>query len=236
MAVLRNGDALRLGSEAIVLDLGDLARQGEALRERARREAEEILAAARAERERLIVGAQKEGYARGFEEGRAEGLRQGLEEGRRQGLAERSAELASLEKAWTDAVTEFRSRREVLLREARDRLIWIALEIARRVTRRQYEHDPGAVVRELLDAALELAGRASHVVVCVNAEDESLARQAIPGTMKLLAAGAHVEVRSDPSLPRGSCVVRTDAGGEVDASIGTQLDRIARALLPGEES
>ena len=38
----------------------------------------------------------------------------------------------------------------------------------------------------------------------------------------------------DPKLERGSCIARTPGGGVIDASIRTQLDRIAEVLLPGD--
>lgn len=235
MAVLRVGDAMRTAAGAVVLDLGDLKRQGEAIRARAQGEAEEILRQARREREALLSGAREEGRAQGLREGREEGRRAGQEEGRSAALAERRAALAGLEKAWTDALAEFVRLREHLVLEARAEVIRLALEIARRVTRRKIEADP-AVVGEQLAAVLGLVTRPSRLMIRVHPEDEPLAREALPVLLASLSQVEHVELRPDPGLSRGSCVARASTGAEIDATIHTQLDRIAAALLPEESS
>lgn len=231
MAVLRLGDVVREGSGAIVLDLGDLTRQGDVLRARAKRDAEIILEQAARERARIIAGAREEGHATGLAEGRLEGHKQGLAEGRAAALAERRSHLTTLEQSWNAALAELTAGRERLLQDARADLVRLALTIATRVTRRTYEHDP-AVVGALLAAALETISRPTRLVVRVNPEDDANAREALPALMATLTQVEHVDLRPDATLKRGSCVVSTTDGGEVDSSIGVQLDRISRALLP----
>jgi valyl-tRNA synthetase len=72
----------------------------------------------------------------------------------------------------------------------------------------------------------------ADMAVAVHPDDEPLAREALPELATRLAAAAHVEVASDASLERGSCIARTGSGGMIDASIRTQLGRIVEALLP----
>ena len=55
----------------------------------------------------------------------------------------------------------------------------------------------------------------------------------LPGLMARFPECEHAEIRPDAALSRGSVVVRTPGGGEVDASMSTRLERIATALVPG---
>ncbi|MCH7962156.1 MAG: hypothetical protein IIC49_07450, partial [Planctomycetes bacterium] len=63
-------------------------------------------------------------------------------------------------------------------------------------------------------------------------EDEAIAREALPGIVAQLAEVTHADLLEDPEIQRGSCVVRTAGGGEIDGSIGTQIDRMVSVLLP----
>ncbi|GJQ28177.1 MAG: hypothetical protein HBSAPP03_00610 [Phycisphaerae bacterium] len=231
MAVVRMGDVQREGSGAIVLDLGDLTRQGEQMLAKARRDAAMIVEQASQERARLLAGAREEGFARGLAEGREEGRREGLEAGKAAALAAHAASLRVLEQSWGTALEAFVADRERLLLDAKADVVRLALAIATRVTRRTYAHDP-TVIGALLEGALSLIAKPTRLVVRVCPADEPLAREAIPGLRTALSRVEHIDVIADPSLARGSCVVGTREGGEVDASIGVQLDRIARALVP----
>lgn len=230
MPLIRPADADRVPRRALVLDLGDLRRHGEEVVARARAEAAAIIEEARAERARLVQGGREEGFAEGRAAGEAQGLEEGRAEGRRRALTEMSARLGALDAAWSAALAKFEAERAEVLAAARESVIVLAAEIASRVTKRTIELDP-AVVRDQLEAALGLTLRATRLVIRVNPEDRAIAAQALPELLKTLAGAAHAELAEDASLDRGSCVIRTDHG-EVDASIGTQLDRMAGALLP----
>src|SRR4051812_42609830 len=63
---------------------------------RARRQAEELLAAAQAEAETLKESARRDGFAEGKRDGLARGAEEGREAGREQALAEHRAKLTEL--------------------------------------------------------------------------------------------------------------------------------------------
>lgn len=230
MALIRNAAASTLARDAIVLDLGDLQRQGELLKRRAREEAEQTLAAARRERDRLVAGAAEEGRAAGAAEGRAQGLAEGREQGRAEAMEERRAELEALIGGWTAALEEFNARRERMLSEARVDVLKLALQIAERITRRAIQHDP-AVVQDQIRAVLAAVARPTRLTLCVHPEDAPIASEILPEVHA--AMGEHAELVVDAALERGSCIARTEEGAKIDASIETQLRRIVEALLPG---
>lgn len=232
MGIIRSAEADRIARQAVVLDLGDLRRQAEDLEARTKVRAEAMITEARAERERLIQGAAEKGYAAGFAEGRAEGMEQGKRDGREEVLAAVKHHCAELADAWRDALDDFRQRREEIIAAANNDALTLILEICRRVTRRQIEADPG-VVRELLRAALASVLKPSSIRIELNPDDEPIATEMVPALMQALHGSIDATLIKNPDLDRGAIIVR-DGAGEVDASLSTQIDRIARALVPGD--
>lgn len=235
MAVLRQGDAVRVADRAIVLDLGDLKRQGEAMRAHTQSQIGAMLAEAKAERERLITGASNEGRAQGLREGKELGLRQGADEGRKAALQEHRAALDAIEAAWKDALDRFIRERERLLSDARQDVVRLATLIASRVTKRCIELDP-SVIEAQLAAVLAQLSRPTRLMMSIHPEDEPIARAALPGLLAALGNTEHVDLRTDDSVARGSCVATTPGGGVIDAGIEPQLDRMVEALLPRERA
>lgn len=233
MALIRRAELEATVRNPVAMDLGDLHRQGELVKAEARRAAEDIIADARAERAQLVAGAAEEGYRDGFEKGRTEGYARGRREGQEAAHREHAEQIERVCRSWTTALDDFSRAREGMLREAREDVLRLALRIAERVVKRLPEVDPGAVVAQM-DAALELVARPTRLRLAVHPDDVEAAESAAPALAARLGGEAHAEVEEDESLDRGSVVLRTDAGGVVDASLQTQLARMAEALLPGE--
>lgn len=213
------------------MDLGDLQRQGVAIVARAREQAEAILAQARGERDRIMAGVREQARAEGLAQGREQGVALGRKAGEAHALAERREALARLEQAWTQAIGAFERDRDAMLLQAREDVLTLALLLTHRVVHRAYEVDP-ELLADQLRAALAGVARPSRVAICVHPDDATLAREALPDLLATLANVRHAEIRKDPALARGSCIVRTSGGGVIDASIHAQLDAIARAILP----
>lgn len=234
MALIRHAEARQIARDAIVLDLGDVRAQADLIMARAKAHAERTIEEARAERERILAGAHEQGYEAGFAEGREAGRIKGAEEGNAAAISARTNELKRLESSWTGALSAFGAQRDEMLDDAREALVRLACRIASRVTRRTIDADPSVVVDQVRDAAALLVGP-SRLVVEVCPADEPMVREALPGVMNALGATAHAELRTNEALSAGSCVVRSEAGA-VDASIESQLARIAETLAPGSPS
>lgn len=234
MAMIKNALASELARDAVVLDLGDLKRQAEDLRRRAENEAERIIAEAQEQRRRLLEGAAEEGRAEGREQGIAEGRAEGAEEGRAAALKEHSARIDNVLTSWAAALTEFERSREDILLEARADVLRLALKVAEKVTKRAVACDP-SVIESQLKAALSQLLAPTRLLVSVHPDDYEAAEDILPDMVDRLASGAHTTLRSDESITRGGCIVRTDRG-EIDATIETQLGRIVERLLPSSDS
>lgn len=235
MALIRRADAGDATRDALVLDLGDLARQGEAILRQARTRAASVIESAQKERDRLIADARQVGTLQGIEEGKREGLAKGAEEGAAKAIAQTKAQVATLVASWDAALAQFSSQRESMLIQARQDVLALALEIASRVTRRQIAADPRAV-EPALEAALSLVMRPTRARLAVSPEDEALARQLLPELVERVGRARDVELVADPAVERGGCILRTEGGASVDANVQTQLDRIVEALLPSSEA
>ena len=231
MALIKRADRDILARDAVVLDLGDLMAQGEAIKAHARAEADRILEEARAERARIMAGATEEARASGFEQGLEEGLRQGRDQGRAEIIEEYRGTLEGIDKAWRGALDQFEASRDSMLREARSDVVRLAAEVAQMVTRRVVELRDD-VVADQLEAALSLLTKSTGLTVVVTPRDRELVERVMPGLVERFASASHARVITDESLLPGSCVVRTDTGGEIDGSIQTQLDRIVEAMVP----
>lgn len=234
MAVIRRADAEQFARDAVVLDLGRLEAQGEALVVMARKRAEQIVAEARAERERLIADAAAVGHEEGLATGRVMGLEQGRAEGHAEALAEAGKQIAALEAAWSAALDEFIAARADMLGDAREDLVRLACEIARRVTGRTVEQHPEVVAEQLADV-LGVVVQSTTLRVRVHPDDEPFVTEALPVLRARFTSAAAIELVMDAGIGRGSCIADTERRGTIDASIQTKLERLIDAIMPGAD-
>ncbi|MFO0832844.1 MAG: FliH/SctL family protein [Phycisphaerales bacterium] len=227
MAVIRQSDALRMAEHAVTLDLGDLHAQGEAIIARARAKAQAVIDDGLAQRQKLIDGAAEAGRRQGHDAGFAKGLAEGKTAGAAEARAACAVQLEQLNKAWGAALAAFEQQRAAMLTEAKQDVLALALLLARRVVKRAIESDPTLVVDQAA-AVVAAAARSTRLVLRVHPDDEQMVREALPAIAQ--GRGGQVELSPDGSLSRGSCVAQTAGGGVVDASIESQLWRIAEVL------
>lgn len=176
-------------------------------------------------------GIEEQARKDGVEAGRREGLVAGKASGHAQALAESKAKLDALQQAWTKALAEFEGARAAMLEDAREDVLQLAVLLAQRVVKRSLEVDAG-LVKDQVASTLAMVARPTSLTVAVHPEDEPLAREALATLAISMDSAKHAQLSVDAALARGSCVVRTAGGGVLDASIDTQLRRIADALLP----
>lgn len=181
-------------------------RQGAALVEVAREQAEEIASHAR-----------EDGYRIGYEEGKAQAQRE-------------TCDLLQFAESAVREVSDTRSR---LLEENETALVELAIQTAEKILQATLDAEPQRVT-DVLRGALRKAYVRDRLQVVCNPEDLAMiegsedALQAQVGTLRGL------ELIGDRRVQRGGVIVRTP-GGDVDATLGSQLERIRAALL-GEDA
>jgi flagellar biosynthesis/type III secretory pathway protein FliH len=233
MALIKHAHSQRLLKEAVVLDMGDLAKQAERILQNAQREAEDIRKRAREDAQQLIKNADGRGYTEGFERGHAEGLTAGAQEGAQRALKEHAEQINQTMARWSKALESWEHQRSAMLQEARDEILRFAFEVAKLVVHRTVKAD-SSIVADQVAAALALLARPSSVKVSIHPEDRSLVEQIIPELVAKFSTAQHATISSDDSIERGGCIVSTE-GGRVDATIHTQLQRIIEALMPHDQ-
>ncbi len=231
MAVIKRAQAEVATKSAVVLDLGDIAQHAELLRKQAQDRADQIIHDAECKRDELIANGYEQGERNGQAMGYKEGLAKGEEAGRQRSTVEARAQLDQIESAWISALDDFADRRHHLLVESKESVIRLAMAIAERVIHRTIEVDDRVVLAQV-EHALKLIGRPTRATVLIHPDDGAMVRRALPTISARFGAIEHVICEEDESVGRGGCKVTTADGGEIDASIETQSERIAQTLVP----
>ncbi len=234
MGVVKPSVSRRHLQDAIVLDLGDLRARADRLCADAQAQANRTIEEAGLERDRLIATAHEEGFAKGESAGHAQGLEEGHAAGSARALAEKTSELERLKARYEGTLTEYETGRERMLSEARQQILILAAELAKRVALRAVELDETVVERQL-ERVLTMAIEPSRVVLRIHPDDRASVDEALPALLDRFAQSPHARTEEDDTLERGSCILRTDRG-TIDASISTMLDEITDALLPKDAS
>lgn len=208
----------------------DVEEQARALLLRARHGAERLLAEAQREAEALKLRAAAEGLEQGRREGVARGIEEGRNMGRQQAIEEFRAQFTHAVGALTEAMTDLESSRGELEAAVLEEVVALSVAVARRVTKRQGQIDP-AVLTENLRESMKLVVHAADVKVAIHPSQRAALEVALPALRLEIPRLGHVELADDPSIEPGGCRVYA-GGGQIDATLDEQLDRVVTDLLP----
>jgi flagellar assembly protein FliH len=181
-------------------------RQGAALVESAREQAETIAA-----------NAAREGFDAGYEAG--------------QRKAEKEiADLLAFAEATVREVSDTRAR---ILEENETALVELAIQAAEKILQATLAAEPERVA-DVLRGALRKAYVRDRLQVVCNPADLALVEEAEETLQAQVGTLKNLELVGDRRVQRGGVIVRTP-GGDVDATLGSQLDRLRAAML-GEDA
>ncbi len=234
MPIIKHKNTSTMMKSAIVMDFSDLNRQAQEILEDARSQAQKLLDEAQQEIDQRTAGAADDGHAQGFQRGLEEGREQGSAEARKEVSIEFRETLNTMTKAWTEALEAFHDRREALMLEAHEDILRFAFRMGTAITNRTVEQDP-TIIEDQLRNAISLLNQPTRLTLVIHSDDRPVVKEALRGILEQLNTATHAELVEDDSIQRGGCIVRT-AGGEVDARLQTQIDRIAQTLLPASDA
>ena len=120
-----------------------------------------------------------------------------------------------------------------MMLEAQEDVLRFAFSLAKKVVGRMIQVD-ATIVRDQLSEALALLNKPAGIEILINPADRPVVERVLPELVAAVEGCQDMSVREDASMTPGGCVVTT-AGGRVDASIDTQLARIAEALIPADD-
>jgi flagellar assembly protein FliH len=219
-------------SAAVPFSMRDIEEQARAVLLRAQQQADQLLAEAQTQATRIRAEAQAQGQAEGRSQGLARGREEGRKAGHEQALAEARGQLGSLVSSLSQAAVALDESRHKLQTEAIQDVVALAVAIARRVTKGQASFDTNVLAENVVEA-MKLVVHAADVRIAVNPAQKQALSDVLPRLQMQWPALEHVEIVEDAALSPGGCRIIT-RGGQVDADIDGQLDRIVENLLPPE--
>lgn len=148
---------------------------------------------------------------------------QGMLEGKRQTEAEMQALLQQERQGVSRALEEFVREKQRYFAGLEKEVVRLSLAIAERVLHREAGMDP-MLLAGAARVALEQVKDDRDAVLRVAAEDVSA------WTATMQREGRAVEVRSDPSLGRGECLLETSSGS-VELGVRAQLQEIEHGFF-----
>ena len=199
--------------------------QAELILKRAREEAEELLAnaraAAKAEQEEIRMGARDEGYREGY----AQGIGKAMEDAQR----DKEAVAARMEKEVQAFLEKADMAREEVLLQARDELLDLCIAVAEKVVRVSLKSSSEVIVR-MIQTATERLKRQEWVHIYISGCDTKGVAQISPAlTTALGALSQHVKIIPMGDDEGGTCIVETPEE-IIDASVSTQMTNIRDIL------
>ena len=218
----------------IPFSMKDIETQARALMNRATERAEGLLIEAQKEAEALKAAAKVEGLVEGKREGLAKGLEEGRKNGAQQALSEHRTQLADLIKGLTEAAADLDASRQQLENEALTEVIDLSVAIAMRITKRQGQIDPQVLIANVNDA-MKLVVSSSDVRIALHPSQKQYFLDALPQLQMVWPTLQHVQLIDDATLAPGGCRVFSK-GGQIDADLDGQLDRIVADLMPAPAS
>ena len=146
-------------------------------------------------------------------------------EGYKNGLNEAKNEIENLKASLKDFV----SAKNVIYEEVSSHILEIALEVAKKIIKKETELSGDVLKGIILDVLGELSGGEEKITIKVNPEDVDFAKASLPEIIEESQPEAKIIIQGDELVEKGSCTVIAN-NGVVDANFTTQLSIIQNAF------
>jgi len=130
---------------------------------------------------------------------------------------------------FTSMIDDLESQRRALVRESEAAVLRLACEIARRIIGAASDAGESGV-KEVISNALKRIDETQNLVVRINPDDLAELRKNQPDWVEQMIRSGAVEIKEDPRIKRGGCVVDGETGS-VEAQVERQVEIVERALL-----
>lgn len=162
--------------------------------------------------------------------GYEEGYQVGLDQGRAEGHSQAQRVLQQFEQAIKDAV----GQREELLKEAKQKILDLVIQISRKVTFDAVAVDPEATLTMISGVIDTLIDR-SKLKIKVNPGHLPIIEQHIEHLVMGSATIKEISIEPDPRVRYGGCLIETPTG-DIDARLESQFEVIEETISSGEEN
>ncbi len=126
-------------------------------------------------------------------------------------------------------IKNFYSEIESLGRKIESLVLSLAVEIAKKIVKREIDKNDDFVVNQVKEAIKRVVG-IEKIKLRVNPEDEKLIRELKPELLQIADSTREIVVEPDPSIERGGCIIESELGN-VDARISTQFSQIENEMF-----
>ena len=180
-------------------------------------QAEQNLADARIEAERIIESAQAE-----IEFARRNAVEEGQEAGYNEGLAKAMADIEAMKVELQEERMRLHQEYEQLVDELEPRFVSLITDVYEQVFKVELK-DCSQIAAHLIANAMRESGESKNFIIRVSAEDYPYIDQNRDKLRSEAAVGqVHIEIIKDQTLGSGDCLIET-GGGVFDAGFDTQL-------------
>jgi flagellar assembly protein FliH len=225
--IIKKSSPLPGGGQA-VMKLSDIAVQANEVILDARKAAAKIRGEARADTEIIRQQAREHGYNDGFAEGQARGMQDGARAGGDQARArigDQSKQLVERAMSILAALEEAKERSYQL---AADEVLRFAIDLSTKIVGRLARTDT-SVARTNLIKAMKLAHADGEIIVSVNPGQLQELSSDFAEFVETIDASGRARLVADAQVAPGGVKITT-ARGVIDATVETQLDKVALAL------
>lgn len=211
---------------------GDLAKKNAVLtsdlaaaRENFAQKERELAAQFEASKEQARSEARQQGHAEGLENG----YKAGLDKAHKEIEAQYREKLTGLVSSLEGVSKRLEENFAELVELNQPRMLRLWQEMLKQMLHRETVLAPDAVVDVLSDVLTRLSDK-NHIAIYVSPEDADLLQGRVHEEFADILRGVkHLELKSDPNVDKGSCIVETNLG-VYDARWRTQLDQIDTAI------
>jgi flagellar assembly protein FliH len=224
--------ATNVPSAATTFSMRDIEAHAQALLLRAQQQADQILAAAQTQGNKIRQDAYDKGFSSGLEDGTKKGINDGRAAGTQAALQEYRGKLETLAKTLTNTVSEIDVSRGRIESDGSLSVLRLAIAIARRATKQLGAFD-SVVVTDNVREAMKLVVHSVDVRIAVHPSQKAMLDEVLPKLRLKWPGVKHVELMEDAELEPGGCRILT-AQGVIDADLETQLQQIASELVPAQ--
>ncbi|MDA7951176.1 MAG: hypothetical protein MPJ24_06775 [Pirellulaceae bacterium] len=223
MAVIKYNGQTELTHEkkSVAFNFEDISAKANQYLATVRKEADEILANARKEAEEICSQAAQQG--------RHQAVAQAEDKAKKAASDQMKNQLKTLQPALQGVVQQLQNEKFNWFRKWQENAIHLAVEIAKRVIRKELTNDPG-ISYLLIKEALELAAGSQKIRVFLHPADYKALGDSVNELIVQLGIVVTAEIASDPTVTAGGCRIQTDFG-EIDQQIESQLKRIEKELI-----
>lgn len=205
--------ALEDAKNEVKLLLSDADQEVADMLEKAEKSSESIVLDAYEKAEGVFNKARDEGYEQGFDQGLMEGS---------QSLDQHVQEVLDLKK-------NLEKERRNIYTTSEHQMIQIVLESIDKVFEHRLETDE-TMVEQLIKQGIAKITKSHVITIRISNQDYDRALHAKPNLLLGSERIERIDMKSDNSLPKGSCIIESDVGA-IDSSFHVQLDHLKHALL-----